>query len=161
MVEYKDNKLYYDVTLDLECERTTPIIKTTGQEDNRYLRIVVTANGKKIKFDEAQMKEPYFLWISPQGKTWYSNTITWQTVTSGDEEYTQFLVSFTAKDYEPVSWRGRAEGFLGTNNINTQIMYIDRESYYHIKPDVDPTIVYGYNEIQTNAVTDEVREEEI
>lgn len=164
MVEYKDSKLYYDVTLDLECERATPIIRTTGGlQEKRYLRLVVTANGEKIKFDN--VIGATFYWISSQGKFWMSKTTTWENITEGNEEYTQFIASFEADTLGADWWQGRAMGWLRINDnytsIETQIMYIDHESYYQRKPDVDPTIVYGYNEIQTNAITDEVREEEI
>ena len=131
---YTSPNLTYNVTLDVECERATPIIKIGQGTDLARIKVKFMAGDTPAGIDTTESFAT-FLWIqTPDGE---QDAVEGKFVTENGEVYAMFALSrdltgIAGRCYANVDFRTNSTGdpVLGwTTYIRTQVFYIDIEGF--------------------------------
>lgn len=197
-----DDQLYYDLKLDLSCNKATQTIRMREQDaELRKIRIQIYENGEEVDFGTTNATSAMFFVQRPDNQI-ISSEVYLQGSVSQSHQYVTFICSLTN---EQIHMIGRCIAelriYCGANIITTQTFYIDVEGmrqqgvtpltdlkivtmtkeeyeaiwrhnantlYIAIDYESNTASMYigdipitgggGYNEVQTDTVTDSVEE---
>jgi hypothetical protein len=132
---YASPNLTFNVTLDMECERATPIIRMGQGTTNARIKVELVSGNAAATIDTS-VTFTCILWLQkPDGEI---KTYTGKFVTEDNKKYAVFALDNEATD---VQGRGYAKVDIRNNSdnpdpvleytglINTQIFYIDFEGF--------------------------------
>ena len=131
---YTSPNLTYNVTLDVECERATPIIRIGQGTDLARIKVTFMAGDTPMNIDTTETFAT-FLWIqTPDGE---QDDVEGKFVTEGGKVYAMFslsrdLTEMTGRCYANVDFRTNSTGDTGlgwTTYVRTQVFYIDIEGF--------------------------------